>query len=122
MSCNSQIVNRANTSFPVKPKLLFYFSVSGGLAQVVERSLSMSEDLGSMFGFSIFFFLRKLLLFFFLLLLANSLDNKQVFRCKLRLTILFKFLASRTSLCLGRTYWGTRSPPSLVGQERVTNP
>ena len=81
---------------------------------MVERTLSMSEDLGLMSGFSKFFFLRKLLLLFFLLFLANSSDNKQVFRCKLRLTILFKFLASRTSLCLGRTFWGMRSPINVV--------
>ena len=80
----------------------------------IERSLSMSEDLGSMSGFSIFFFLWKLLLLFFLLFLANSSDNKKVCRCKLRLTILFKFLASRTSLCLGRAYWGMRSPINVV--------
>ena len=81
---------------------------------MLERSLSMSENLRSMSGFSIFLFLRKLLLFFFLLFLANSLDNKQVFRCKLRLTILFKFLASRTSLCLGRACWGMRNPINVV--------
>ena len=80
----------------------------------MERSLSMSEDLGLMSEFSIFFFLRKLLLLFFLLFLANSSDNKQVFRCKLRLTILFKFLASRTSLRLSRACWGVRSPINVV--------
>ena len=81
----------------------------------IERSLSMSEDLGSMSGFSIFFFLWKLLLLlFFLLFLANSSDNKKVCCCKLRLSILFKFLASRTSLCLGRTCWGMRSPINVV--------
>ena len=45
--------------------------------------------------------------------MANSSDDKQVFRCKL-LTILFKFLASRTSLCLCRTCWGMRSPTNVV--------
>ena len=92
--------------------ILTNFSFSGGLAQMVERLLSMSEDVGSMSGFSIFFFLRKF--FFFLLFLANSSDNKQVFHCKLRLTILFKFLASRTSLCLGRACRGMRSPINVV--------
>ena len=72
---------------------------------MVERSLSMREVLGSMPGFSTFFFFENYYCFFFLLFLANSSDNKQVFRCKL-LRVLFKFLASRTSLCLGRTYWG----------------
>ena len=80
---------------------------------MVERSLSMREVPGSIPGFSIFFFLPKLLSFFFLLFLANSSDDKQVFRCKL-LTILFKFLASRTSLCLCRTCWGMRSPTNVV--------
>ena len=80
---------------------------------MVERSLSMREVPGSIPGFSNFFFLPKLLSFFFLLFLANSSDDKQVFRCKL-LTILFKFLASRPSLCLCRTCWGMRSPTNVV--------
>ena len=46
--------------------------------------------------------------------MPNSSDDKQlVFHCKL-LTILFKFLASRTSLCLCRTCWGMRSPTNVV--------
>ena len=81
---------------------------------MVERSLSMREVPGSIPGFSNFFFLPKLLSFFFLLFLPNSSDDKQlVFHCKL-LTILFKFLASRTSLCLCRTCWGMRSPTNVV--------
>ena len=81
---------------------------------MVERSLSMREVPGSIPGFSNFFFLPKLLSFFFLLFLPNSSDDKQlVFHCKL-LTILFKFLASRTSLCLGRACWGMRSPTNVV--------
>ena len=81
---------------------------------MVERSLSMREVPGSIPGFSNFFFLPKLLSFFFLLFLPKSSDDKQlVFHCKL-LTILFKFLASRTSLCLCRTCWGMRSPTNVV--------
>ena len=81
---------------------------------MVERSLSMREVPGSIPGFSNFFFLPKLLSFFFLLFLPNSSDDKQlVFHCKL-LTILFKFLASRTSLCLCRACWGMRSPTNVV--------
>ena len=80
---------------------------------MVERSLSMREVPGSIPGFSNFFF-PKLLSLFFLLFLPNSSDDKQlVFHCKL-LTILFKFLASRTSLCLCRTCWGMRSPTNVV--------
>ena len=90
------------------------FSHSGGLAQMVERSLSMREVPGSIPGFSNLFFLPKLLSFFSLLFLPNSSDDKQlVFHCKL-LTILFKFLASRTSLCFCRTRWGMRSPTNVV--------
>ena len=81
---------------------------------MVERSLSMREVPGSIPRFSIFSFSSKIIIIFFLLFLANSSDDKQVFRCKLRLTIFFKFLASRTSLCLGRACWGMRSPTNVV--------
>ena len=50
---------------------------------MVERSFSMREVLGSMPGFSTFFFFENYLCVFFLLFLANSSDNKQVFRWKI---------------------------------------
>ena len=67
-----------------------------------------------MSGFSIFFFFENYYYYFFFYFWPTARITKRFSAAKLRLSILFKFLASRTSLCLGRACWGMRSPMNVV--------
>ena len=83
-------------------------SASGGLAQMVERSLSMREVPGSIPGFSKFFFFENYCYFFFYFWPVARITNRVSAANCGEVDNPFQILASR--LC--RTCWGMSSLPS----------